>query len=51
MDDLDLMAMVAMLGLLMRNGGPSFTATLPEQAYDIAEGMVREREERDNANA
>lgn len=43
MDDLDLFAMLAMVGLLMRNG---HSANLPAQAYDIAEAMIKESEKR-----
>ena len=46
MDDLDLLAMISLLGLLARNG---YSNNLPAQAYDVAEAMLREREKRNGS--
>ena len=44
MDDRDLLAMIAMLGLISNTG---YSRGVAPMAYDIAEAMLREREERD----
>lgn len=45
MDDLDLVAIIAMLGLIIRNG---HSQNVPAQAYDIAKAMMQESEKRDD---
>ena len=44
MDDLDLIAMLAMVGLIANNG---YSRGVIPMAYDIAEEMLRESEKRD----
>lgn len=43
MDDLDLLAMLAMVGLLSNDG---YSRRVVQMAYDIAEEMVEEKEKR-----
>lgn len=45
LDDLDLVAIIAMLGLIIRNG---HSQNVPAQAYDIAKAMMQESEKRDD---
>lgn len=51
MDDFnarDLFAGLAMVGLIMRNGGNSYERTvLSPLAYEIADAMIKEKEKRD----
>ena len=43
LDDLDLLAMLAMVGLLSNDG---YSRRVVQMAYDIAEEMVEEKEKR-----